>query len=136
MYETFCENCSHFVLKWFQSNTFGEMCFLEESYENMQKNQILKFWERPLFDIREYAFKREKMTKHKSNKTNIIRKKKKRNEQTNNVLLDGFLTLFYELKRSKMKNLCYSQFQNLKIFIWKQYFAFCTFRSLLCFRPV
>ena len=32
------------------------MCFLEESHENMQKIQILKFWERPLFNIREYAF--------------------------------------------------------------------------------
>ena len=23
MYETFCENCSHFILKWFQPNSFG-----------------------------------------------------------------------------------------------------------------
>ena len=36
--ETFCENCSHFILKCFQPNSFGEMCFLEESYEKMQKN--------------------------------------------------------------------------------------------------
>ena len=41
------------ILAWF----FEEVCFLEESYENMQKNQILKFWERPLFNISEYAFK-------------------------------------------------------------------------------
>ena len=38
---------------------FEEVCFLKEGYENMQKNQILKFenWERPLYDIREYTFK-------------------------------------------------------------------------------
>ena len=35
--KTFCENCSHFIWKWFQPNSFGEMCFLEESYEKMQK---------------------------------------------------------------------------------------------------
>ena len=57
MYETFCKNCSHFILEWFQFNSFGELCFLEESYGNMQKIQILKFWKRPLFDISEYAFK-------------------------------------------------------------------------------
>ena len=28
MYETFCGNCSHFILKWFQPNSFGESCFL------------------------------------------------------------------------------------------------------------
>ena len=56
MYETFCENCSHFILKWFQPDSFGEVCFLEESYENMQKFKFWKFWDRPLFDIREYAF--------------------------------------------------------------------------------
>ena len=36
--ETFCENCSHFILKWFQPDFFGEMCFLEESYKKMPKN--------------------------------------------------------------------------------------------------
>ena len=29
----FCENCSHFTLKWFQPNSYGEMCFLGESQE-------------------------------------------------------------------------------------------------------
>ena len=42
VYENFCENCSHFILKWFQPNSFAEVYFLEESYENMQKIQILK----------------------------------------------------------------------------------------------
>ena len=34
------------------------MCFLEESYENTQKKKIkfLKFSERPVFEIWEYAF--------------------------------------------------------------------------------
>ena len=32
------------------------MCFLEESYEKMQKIKFWKFWERHLFEIREYAF--------------------------------------------------------------------------------
>ena len=36
------ENCFHFILKLFQANSFGELCFLEESYGNMQKIQILK----------------------------------------------------------------------------------------------
>ena len=43
----FCENCSHFILKWFQPNSFGELCFLEESYWNMQKIQILKILRAP-----------------------------------------------------------------------------------------
>ena len=56
MYETFCENCSHFALKWFQPNFFEKVCFLEERYENMQKIQILKILRAPsnLFDIKEY----------------------------------------------------------------------------------
>ena len=33
VYETFCENCYHFILKWFQPDSFGEVYFLEESYE-------------------------------------------------------------------------------------------------------
>ena len=41
MYKTFCENCSHFILKWFQVYSFVEVCFLEESYENTQEIQIL-----------------------------------------------------------------------------------------------
>ena len=32
------KNCYHFILKWFEPNSFGEFCFLEESYRNMQKN--------------------------------------------------------------------------------------------------
>ena len=39
------ENCSHFILKWFQSNSFGEVCFLEESYKNMQKNSNFENFE-------------------------------------------------------------------------------------------
>ena len=31
--ETLGENCSHFTLKWFLLNSFGEMCFLEESFK-------------------------------------------------------------------------------------------------------
>ena len=47
VYETFCENCSHFILKWFQPNSFEEMCFSEESYKNMQQIQRLKFLRAP-----------------------------------------------------------------------------------------
>ena len=54
--ETFCENCSNFTLKWLQPNSFGEMCFLEERYEKMQKKfKVWKFWECPLFKVREYT---------------------------------------------------------------------------------
>ena len=42
MYETFCENYYHSILKWFQPNSFEEVCFLEERYENMQKIQIFR----------------------------------------------------------------------------------------------
>ena len=42
VYETFCENCAHFILKWLQPNSFGEVCFLEESYENVQKFLIFR----------------------------------------------------------------------------------------------
>ena len=35
--------------------SFGQVCFLEESYKNMKKIKIWKFWKHPLFDIREYA---------------------------------------------------------------------------------
>ena len=37
-------------LKWFQPNSFGEMSFLEKSYEKMKK------WQCCSFKIREYAF--------------------------------------------------------------------------------
>ena len=39
--ESFCENCSYFILKWFQPSSFWEMCFLDESYE---KSKSVKFW--------------------------------------------------------------------------------------------
>ena len=39
---TFCENCSHFILKRLQPNSFVEMGFSEESYINIQKIQILR----------------------------------------------------------------------------------------------
>ena len=35
--KTFFENCSPCILKWFRPNSFGEMCFLEESYERQFK---------------------------------------------------------------------------------------------------
>ena len=35
-------DCSHFILKWFHLNSFGAMCFLEESNKKMQKIHILK----------------------------------------------------------------------------------------------
>ena len=45
--KTFFENCSHSILKWFQPNSFEEVCFLEESYENKEKIQILKILRAP-----------------------------------------------------------------------------------------
>ena len=57
MYETFWENCSHFILKRFQTNSFGTVC-LGENYNNMQKIKILKLMRGPSkFDIREHTFK-------------------------------------------------------------------------------
>ena len=54
--ETFRENCSHFILKWFQPFPF--FVLLRGELKNMQKIQILKIWEYALFSIREYAFKK------------------------------------------------------------------------------
>ena len=47
VHETFCENCSHFILKRFHPYSFGEVCLLEESYENMWKFQILTILRAP-----------------------------------------------------------------------------------------
>ena len=41
--ENLCENCFHFTLKRFLLNSFGEMCFSEESYKKDVKILILKF---------------------------------------------------------------------------------------------
>ena len=38
----FCENCSHFILKWFQPNSFGKVCFYRVHHKHMQKIHILK----------------------------------------------------------------------------------------------
>ena len=45
------------MMKWFQPNFFGEMCYLGESYKQMQSIQLWKFWKRPPYEISEYAFK-------------------------------------------------------------------------------
>ena len=49
MYETFCEKCSHFILKWFQPNSFEERCFVEESYKNMQKKKKFENFKSALY---------------------------------------------------------------------------------------
>ena len=36
-------------MKWFQINSFGEMCISEESYKNMQKNSIFENFEGALY---------------------------------------------------------------------------------------
>ena len=38
VHKTFYENCSHFILKWFQPNSFGEVCFLEKELRKYAKN--------------------------------------------------------------------------------------------------
>ena len=43
-------------MKWFQPNSLGEVCILEENYKNMQKFKFWKLWDRPMFNISEYAF--------------------------------------------------------------------------------
>ena len=47
--ETFCQNCYHFVLKWLQPYSCGEMCFLEESYKNFFKNSNFDNFESALY---------------------------------------------------------------------------------------
>ena len=52
--------CFNTPVVWFQlSNSYGEMCFLEENYKKMHTIQIhdKKNWERLLYKIIEYAFK-------------------------------------------------------------------------------
>ena len=43
----FLWNCSHFILKCLQPNSFREMCFLEKSYKKMHKIQILTILRAP-----------------------------------------------------------------------------------------
>ena len=60
VYDNLFEKCSHFLMKWFQLNSFEEMCFLWESYIQMQQ-----IWEYPLNVISEYTFKcRKKRSLH------------------------------------------------------------------------
>ena len=47
--ETFCENSSHFILKWFQPYPFKEICLLEESNNKIQKIQILTIFESAIY---------------------------------------------------------------------------------------
>ena len=62
--ENLWENCSYFTMKWFLLNCFGEMCFWGEkcvfegrAINRCKTNKLWNFWERPLFEIWEYAFK-------------------------------------------------------------------------------
>ena len=56
--ENLCENCFYFTMKWLLLNSFGEMCFLEESYKNKwTKFKFWNFWECPLYEIWAYLFK-------------------------------------------------------------------------------
>ena len=60
MYETFCENCSHFLLKWFHSNSLGEVCFYggelwkyakSSNFENFENALYLTSGSMPLIDL-------------------------------------------------------------------------------------
>ena len=48
---TLLNYCSNFILKWFQPNYFGQMCFLEEGYEKILKIPILKILRVPSIQI-------------------------------------------------------------------------------------
>ena len=68
VYDNLCANCFHLLLKWFQLNSFGVMCFLGDSCKKMQKILFKKkkkkkknpLSEHPLYEIIEYAFKTTK----------------------------------------------------------------------------
>ena len=45
------KNGCHFIRKWFLLESFGEMCFLEESYKKVQTIHILKFLRMPSISI-------------------------------------------------------------------------------------
>ena len=47
--ETFLWKLLSFHLKWLQLNSFGETCFIEESYEKMQKLQNFDNFESTLY---------------------------------------------------------------------------------------
>ena len=56
--KTLSKNGYHFILsKWFLHNSFGEMFFLKESYNRCRKFKFWHFWEHPVYEIWEYAFK-------------------------------------------------------------------------------
>ena len=56
MYKTFCESCSHFILKWFQPYSFWGIVLLRGELQKYAKNSNLKNFESTVFIIREYAF--------------------------------------------------------------------------------
>ena len=45
----FCENCSHFILKWFQPNSFGEVCFFRGEIQKYAKNSNFDNFESALY---------------------------------------------------------------------------------------
>ena len=68
----YAKNGRHFIKKLFLLKSFGEMCFLEESYKQMQKVQISKFLRAPSLwnmGVLGYTFKRRlrhECTNHKN----------------------------------------------------------------------
>ena len=49
VYEIFCENCAHFILKWFQANYFGELWFLWGELRKYTTNSNFKNFESALY---------------------------------------------------------------------------------------
>ena len=77
VYETFCENCSHFIRKWFQPNSFGEVGFLEKSYKNMQKIQISTSGNMPLKGCPKHQSYGQTRNKTKNKNKQMERRKQK-----------------------------------------------------------
>ena len=52
-----CPPGFHFIVKWFQCNSYGENVLLRGETYKRCKLKLWKFWECPLFETREYIFK-------------------------------------------------------------------------------
>ena len=53
----YSKNSYNFIRKWFLLNPFGDLGFLERAAKRCKTFKFQNFWECPLYEIQEYAFK-------------------------------------------------------------------------------
>ena len=76
-----CENCSHFTLKYFQLNSFGKMCFLEENYKYIDARKKKQKQNKNKNKIKQKKNQKKQQHQQQQNKTKKKKKKKKKKEE-------------------------------------------------------